>query len=225
MEWVKAEVVDIRDRSLPLPRSVVADANVLYIIHYDFTDLASAGGRPPTRHQNRHYPAWWKRAAADGVTLCTSGPSLFEFVHLIERTELEIVWRMDPSSPELDPDSPGQDFSAKYAKVVRYLYHEHLQTLREGVETTLQSLKKNVHVLPQVGQDEQAVSLAVREWVTSTADFGDAALVATAKRAGMPRIVSDDSDLVSFGGITLYTANQKALDAAGQAGKLIRPET
>lgn len=224
-DWVKAQVVDIRDRSLPLPRSVVADANVLYIIHYDFTALDSAGGRLPTYSQNRHYPAWWKRATTEEVTLCTSASCLSEFVHLVERTELEILWRTDSSRPELAPDNPGQDFSPRYSKVVRYYYHQHLQAIREEVDTTLQSLKKNVRVLPQVGQDEQALDRTMRAWVVSSADFGDAALVAASKRAGISHIVSDDADLVSFDGIILYTANRKALEAAALAGKLISSES
>jgi hypothetical protein len=138
-DLVKAQVVDITNRSAPLPKSVVADANVLYIIHYDFNSLAAAGGRPPSRNQDRHYPAWWKRAKMDGVTLCTSASGLFEFVHIVERTELEIVWRTDPSKPELDARNPDQDFSPKYAKVVRYLYPGQLQVIRSSVETTLRS--------------------------------------------------------------------------------------
>jgi hypothetical protein len=55
----------------------------------------------------------------------------------------------------------------------------------------------------------------------SAGDFGDAALVAAAKRAGMPRIISDDADLITFNGITLYTANQRAIDAASRSGTLI----
>ena len=47
---------------------------------------------------------------------------LAEFAHIVERTELENLWRTDPNRPELDADRPGQDFSPKYTKTVRNHY-------------------------------------------------------------------------------------------------------
>ena len=218
---VKAEVVDIRNSKSNLPRRVVADANVLYVINYDFTGLAAAGCRVPPSYQTRHYPAWWKRAAQGGVELCTAASCLAEFAHIVERTELENLWRTDPNRPELDPNRPGQDFSPKYTKTVRNHYHGQIKPIREGVETTLASTRKNVNILPRVGQDEAALNRAIQLWVESAADFGDAYLVATAKSAGIANILSDDADLISFEGIVVYTANQTAIGVAQASGKLI----
>jgi predicted nucleic acid-binding protein len=200
---VKAEVVDIRNRKSNLPKRVVADANVLYVINYDFTGLAAAGGRVPPSYQTRHYPAWWKRAAQGGVELCTAASCLAEFAHIVERTELENLWRTDPNRPELDPNRPGQDFSPKYTKTIRNHYYGQIKPIREGVETTLASTRKNVNILPRVGQDEAALNRAIQLWVESAADFGDANLVATAKSAGIANILSDDADLISFEGIVV----------------------
>ncbi len=50
---VKAEVVDIRNRKSNLPKRVVADANVLCVINYDFTGLAASGGRVEPRRSLR----------------------------------------------------------------------------------------------------------------------------------------------------------------------------
>jgi len=218
---VKAEVVDIRNRKSNLPRRVVADANVLYVINYDVTGLAAAGGRVPPSYQTRHYPAWWKLAARGGVELCTVASCLAEFAHIVERTELENIWRTDPNRPELDPNRPGQDFSPKYTKTVRNHYHGQIKPIREGVETTLASTRKSVNILPRVGQDEAALNRAIQVWVESAADFGDAHLVATAKGAGIANILSDDADLITFEGIVVYTANQTAIGAAQASGKLI----
>ncbi len=218
---VKAQVVDIRRQSSSLPKDVVADANVLYVINYDFTALEAAGYRVPSRYQTRHYPAWWKRAVQAGVTLCAAACSLAEFAHIMERTELQNLWRTDPSQPVLDPDRPCDEFSPRCTKAARYFYHSQIRSIRESVETSLDSIRKNVHVLPRVGGDEEVLNRVIRAWVPSTADFGDADLVATAKRAGMPRIISDDADLVSFEGITVYTANQNAVDAARNGGRLL----
>ncbi len=218
---VKAEVVDIRNRKSNLPKRVVADANVLYVINYDFTGLAASGGRVPPSYQTWHYPAWWKRAAQTGVELCTAASCLAEFAHIVERTELENLWRTDPNRPELDPNCPGQDFSPRYTKTVRHHYYGQVKPIREGVETTLASTRKNINILPRVGQDEAALNRAIQLWVESAADFGDANLVATAKSAGIANILSDDADLISFEGIVVYTANQTAIGAAQASGTLI----
>jgi hypothetical protein len=60
----------------------------------------------------------------------------------------------------------------------------------------------------------------VNEWLTANGDFPDAVLVATGKRQGLTHIMSDDADLATFAGITLYTGNQKTINAARIAGKL-----
>jgi hypothetical protein len=218
---VKAEVVDIRNSKSDLPKRVVADANVLYVINFDFTILAASGGRLPPSYQTWHYPAWWKRAAQAGVELRTAASCLAEIAHIVERTELENLRRTDPNRPELDPNRPGQDFSPRYTKTVRYHYHGQVKPIREGVETTLASTRKNVNILPRVGQDDAALNRAIQLWVESAADFGDANLVATAKSAGIANILSDDADLITFEGIVVYTANQTAIRAAQASGKLI----
>jgi predicted nucleic acid-binding protein len=218
---VKASVVDIRPGNALSPKSGVVDANILYIIGYDFTSFMAAGVRLPPPYQTRFYPAWWKKAIKEGVTFCTTAGVLAEVAHIVERTELEILWRTDPNRPELDPALPGQDFTPKYIKTVRHYYFSQLQALRESVDTTLKSIRKLVNVMPQVGQDAQAFDQTLVQWVPSAADFGDAALVASAKRMGMTHIISDDADLISFDGITVYTANRKAIDAAVLAGKLV----
>ena len=100
-DWVKARVIDIRDRSHRLPSSIVADANVLYLIHYDFSDLAQAGGKLPNSAKGALL-SLVEGASKHGTNLCTSASCLFEFVHVVERTELEIIWLLrtppDPNS-------------------------------------------------------------------------------------------------------------------------------
>ena len=219
--FVKAQVVDIRSARATLPKSVVADANILYFIHYDFTSLSSAGARSPAHYQTSEYPRWWRRAISGGVLISTASTCLAEFIHIVERTELEILWRTDPDQPELDPSQPGQAYSNKYAKAVRYLYAGQLQIIRSEVETALQSVRKTVELLPQVGKDADVFAASVKEWLPATCDFGDSALVSAAKHAGIPRIISDDADLISCDGITVYTANRNAIDAARLASKLI----
>jgi len=140
----------------------------------------------------------------------------------MERVELHCYWVTDPNQPELDDDNPGQPFSPKYVKKLRYHYSDRLSAIRANVETYLQSARRNVELLPAVSTNVDAFSATVQTWRSSTADIGDAALVAEAKRAGAPHIISDDADFVSFEGIHLYSANPAVVAAASQSNKLIR---
>ena len=132
---VKANVVDLRTPGMSLPKSVVTDTKILYLVYYDPAALVLAGGKPPAPYQLSAYPRWWKRAVFQKVTLCTATVCLAELAQVVERTELEIIWRTDPARPELDPRQPGQDYSLRYAKTVRYLYASRLAVLRADVET------------------------------------------------------------------------------------------
>jgi hypothetical protein len=58
------------------------------------------------------------------------------------------------------------------------------------------------------------------EWRSSWGDFPDAVMIGTAKRQAKPHVLSDDMDIATFAGITLYTANPRAILAAATAGKL-----
>ena len=59
------------------------------------------------------------------------------------------------------------------------------------------------------------------EWCASAGDFGDAVTVAQAKFMLRPlSVLSDDMDLATFDGITLYTANNRVISEAKQFGTL-----
>jgi predicted nucleic acid-binding protein len=220
-EMVKASVVDIRPPNFPLPSTMAVDANVLYVIGYDFSSLRIAGGGLPSLYQTRDYPAWWKHAAKGKVSFCTTAWILAEVAHVVERAELEIAWRTDAHPLELDPDRPGQDFTPKYVKKLRYHYSDRLQGIRESVvEITLRSIRKQLDYMPRREQEEPEFQRTLDAWRLSAADVTDASLVVRAKQAGVTSILSDDADLISFEGITLYTANRKAIDAAKWARKL-----
>jgi predicted nucleic acid-binding protein len=80
---------------------------------------------------------------------------------------------------------------------------------------------KRVELLPKFKGAEEELTRAVEEWASSAGDFTDALLVGAAKFADITDILSDDVDLVTFEGITVYTANRNSIDAADVAGKLL----
>ena len=221
---VRAQVIDIRGINSTIPRSIVVDTNILYFVYYDPAFLSDSGGQAPRRYQLAEYPSWWRRALSGQVLLSTSIGCLSEFCQLVERTELEIRWRNVPEDPESARRDPDEGFTSKVAKDVRYLCIADLPSIRDGVATLLQAILKNVEVLPQPPKqtDREILASTFRVWERSGCDFTDAALVNLARGAGIPRILTDDADLITFEGITVYTANSSAIDAAKQSGKLTR---
>lgn len=221
----KASVVDLRAADLSaLPRQIVADTNVLYCVFYpNFTLLQSSGGNSPLPYQLREYPRFWKSASRAGISFCTSVFNLGELAKVIEHSELEIFWRNDPNPIQIDPNSPSTNFSPQLCKRCRYHYGSQLPEVRKQIEQTLASVRKNVPLIPCFRSSDQEYDKSVAEWCSSAGDFGDAVTVAQAKLMVRPlSVLSDDKDLATFDGITLYTANNRIIREATQNGTLRR---
>jgi hypothetical protein len=208
-DFVQAQVADIRGPGCPLPPQVVVDANALYFTFYPgFHHLTRAGGGAPRTYQTRHYPAWVNRCLRAGTFLYASPTTIGEFIRLCEYAELELRWL------QTQPHPPPSPFSGQDCKAMRYSgTPATLQAHRQVVQTALRSLLAIIRLLPcwPAPQQEQADSFA--EWLASAGDAADAAMVANAKMAGIPHILSDDRDLMTFAGVTLYTANIRAINA------------
>jgi hypothetical protein len=75
-------------------------------------------------------------------------------------------------------------------------------------------------MVPIEAWDEEHQQSAI-EWCSSAGDFRDAVTVAQSKHMlGAPHVLSDDIDLATFGGITLYTANDRIINNASPCGTL-----
>ncbi len=212
---VKAQVVDIQNRRSPLPQKVVVDANVLYFVFYpSFAQLRSAGGRTPHGYQTGEYPRWWGRVERAKGGFFVSEVTLEEFIQLIETAELETLFRTDPNVPA------DMEFTRKEA---RYRYGDQLATVRQTGIGVLQQVRKNTSLLPAFRNQEDRLQRVVQAWQTSFMDPNDAIVVASAIYGSIPHIVTDDADFLTVEGTTIYTANNRAIEAATAAGKLICP--
>ncbi len=218
---VLADVVNIRGKLSVMPSDLVADANVLYWCYYrNFPSLAYARGRSATPPQAPIYSAFWPRAQQAKTRCHVVAATLGEFAETAEYAELEAIWRTDSPRPQPDPMNPTTEFNARVCKFARYHYARLLQQVRKDVQTMIARILNDTLLLPQFPKVEDAQTHTQSEWLASSGDFPDAFLVATAKQQAVPHILSDDMDLATFAAITLYTANQKAIDAARIAGKL-----
>ena len=100
-------------------------------------------------------------------------------------------------------------------------YADRLGKIRQDALSFLQSARKTVDLLPSTRKAPDALDHAKAEWGQSAGDFGDALMVAVAKEATIRNVLADDIDLLTFDGITVYTANQTAIQDAKAAGKLV----
>ncbi len=218
---VRGQVVDIRKAS-PVPTDLVVDANVLYWLFYpNFQSLTFARGASATPFRLANYQSFWKRAARAGARFCVVNATLGEFARTAEFAELEAIWLTDSPGPQPDPANPVAEFNPRLCKFARYHYAAQLRTVRNSIDGMMGAILKSVRLLPQFATADEQHVYSVKDWLPSTGDFPDAVLAASAIKQGIAQILSDDMDLVSFNGITLYTANQKAIDAARAAGRLI----
>jgi len=95
-----------------------------------------------------------------------------------------------------------------------------LTGIRQDIDAVIAGLRGTVALLHQFPTSEAEYQATNALWQNSSADFPDATLVATALDQGYTSFLSDDADLATFDKITLYTANDRAVTAAGLAGKL-----
>jgi len=209
---VKAQVVDIRRSTSPTPPTLVVDANVLYFVYYpNFQVLAQAGGQVPRGYQLRYYPAWLKRALTAKAQLLAAHQTIGELISLVEYAELETLWQTDPKRV------PGEKFARKQA---RYDYEQQLTPTRASVVTIVQAVRKPAALLPRPQSGDREVDATIPVWKQSMTDWADAVFVAQAQFGSQTSVLSDDADLVTVNGITVYTANNAAIDAAQKAGTL-----
>jgi hypothetical protein len=218
---VQAQVVDVRTVAAAIPPDLILDANVLYWHFYtNFSLLQYAGGRMPLYYQLTTYAAYWRRAKKAGTCFHATATNIGEFAKLAGYAELETMWRTDSSLPQPDPANPVTEFDPRVCKFARYHYAGHLNKVRTSVQAMIALVRLEVNLLAVFPTAEDEQTEATNEWLTAHGDFPDAVLVATARPQGLLDILSDDMDLATFAGVTLYTANQKTVDAARIAGKL-----
>jgi predicted nucleic acid-binding protein len=210
---VKSQVVDIRKTAAPIPRDAAVDANVLYFCNYpSFSQLQSAGGKSPCWYQLSAYPKWWAKALTTKCNFATSIATLGEFIQLVEHAELETCWLTDPSRT-------GVLFSKKGA---RYDDAARLTTIRQSALTAVASIEKSVSIFPNRGaQPSDDFRSMNDEWMVSYGDYPDAVLIAQARAGGIKNVVTDDIDFLTFDGLIVHTANDKAVQLALTAGKLL----
>jgi hypothetical protein len=223
---VKARVVDIR-QAHPFPARIAVDAQVLYFVYYpNFHFFSMSGINVPTQFSHGLYAMYLEdlkkysfppKEPGDPpskVSVCTSGHTIGEFARTMEYAEVEILWRTDPTNA-------GSNFDARRCKDARYTYAANLTAIRTKVETIIVAVRKLIDVLPKSSSESQDLNDCIQAWKASLGDYADSLLISRMKYMSIYDVLSDDMDMVTFDGITLYTANPTAINAARRAGKCV----
>jgi hypothetical protein len=203
---IKAKLVDITSQACDVPGQMVVDANVLYLWYYpNFDQLDEVNADRPKPWQRREYPRFLKKLLNTNVKLYTSAFTLAEVATTAEVAELQYLWLTDPNQSKMDR------FKAKTARLT---YANQIAEIRRRVDDVLANVTKSVALLPKPASMDREVEEARTLWRQSAGDFGDAMLVTAARRVPITAVLSDDADLLSFSGVTLYTANRAAIEAS-----------
>lgn len=208
---MKADVYRVAVHVPAAGLGVFLDTNVLRFQEYP-SDLQLGTVLSPVTTAQLQYGTWLARLWRGKGTAYTTSVCMGELATLIERTELRarLIKRTGAKPSDVD---------IKNERLAMFAAGD--QSIRTDVSNVLAHAKVNtISDVKDLSAGPSSRTLIHSEWAAAAADWNDAILVATAKAAVTPWILSDDADLVSFAGISLLTANQGAINAAAAAGKL-----
>jgi len=204
---VRASVVDIKSDVPKLADRVWVDTNVLYWQTYS---RASLRPRPPQTYQTRTYPTWLSHALRAGSTLHWLALSFAELAHQIETAEREIAEGAGQIPGGTKPKDFRHNYSSQRANVIA-----EITNCWQAVESLASELPGGV--LADAGLIASSLPLMSR----CAVDGYDLFMVEALKAAGVTKVLSDDGDFCTVGGITLFTANRWVIAAATAQGKLV----
>lgn len=185
------------DASVSTPPSAVAiDTSVLYYIYYPVD----------TGHKATIYSRWFANAKRRATTLVTHPAMVIELAGVIERQEL-IAQRILTMT---DEPLAAHDF-----KMARISGAPSMPALRKRVHAYAGRVPRDIRLVKKdpAGKD---CDDGLARWADSLADVNDALLAA----CGIPDVVTDDVDFLTFPNLRVHTFNADALESAREAGVL-----
>lgn len=195
---VQADVIDITVDSPQQGDIFFVDTNVWYWLTYP---PASLSARP---YQINSYPSYVAATITADATLCCSGLSLAELAHRIEREELQL---------SLYDSNRGKEY--------RHNYPLERAKLVSEVQAAWSQIKSIYALQINVTLDEATVDAALTRFSTQCLDGYDLFILESMTKESVTKIITDDGDYVTVPEIQVFTANQGAIIAARNQGKLI----
>lgn len=195
---VRAQIVDIRADAPKDTDRFLVDTNAWYWLFYPRASQTLSASQAL-------YPDYLARAFAKATLHC-SALSFAELAHNIEKTEREIY--ANQANRAISTKDFRYDYANQRRKVVTLITDTWANVM--SVSTLLDMelgtgfMQSALTLFPSVGLDGYDLFMA------------EAALA-----AGMTQIVTDDGDYATVPGLTVFTANQKVIQAARSVGKLL----
>ncbi|CAB1369322.1 PIN domain-containing protein [Denitratisoma oestradiolicum] len=196
---VRAKIVDIRADTPKDSDVFLVDTNAWYWLSYPraSVDLSTSQAL---------YPSYLKAAITAKSTLHCYGLTFAELAHNIEKAEREIY--ANRASKTIGTKEFRYEYQNERRKVVKVIADTWADVLDTSTMLDLDMnsgfMQSALTLFPSVGLDGYDLFMA------------EAAL-----KAGVTQIVTDDGDYATVQGLTIFTANQKVIQAATTAGKLV----
>ncbi|MBK7236349.1 MAG: PIN domain-containing protein [Sterolibacteriaceae bacterium] len=200
---VRAQIVDIRADKPKDSDVFLVDTNAWYWLFYSRASLAPDA---PQTYQLADYPAFLKAAIGAQSALHCYGLTFAELAHNIEKAEREIY-----------ATQAGKDI---YAKPFRHDYPNQRRKLVSLISDTWADVL-SVSAMLDLDMDSSFIQSALTLFPSVGLDGYDLFMAEAALKAGVTQIVTDDGDYSTVPGLIVFTANQRVIQAAQTAGKLV----
>lgn len=200
---VRAQVVDIRADAPKESDAFLVDTNAWYWLFYSRASLVPNGPQP---NQLANYPAYLKAAIGAKSTLNCYGLTFAELAHNIEKAEREIYEAQ--AGKKIGTKAFRLDYMNQRRKVVLMISDTWADVLSVGDMLDLE-------------MDSGFMQSALSLFPSVSLDGYDLFMAEAALKAGVTQIITDDGDYATVPGLTIFTANQKVIQAAQAAGKLL----
>ena len=196
---IQANVIDLCN-DYPTDKDIfLVDTNVWYWQTYS---KASLSAQP---YQTNYYPSYLKTAYNNSSSLMYCGLSLSELAHQVEKTEREIFNRNIPRNITSKP--------------YRHNYPEQRQNVVEEIKDAWEQVT-SIAVCADIIVNESTTDKALQRLEKQLLDGYDLLILEAMETANITQVITDDGDYVTVPNITVFTANNRVIQAARNQGQL-----
>ncbi|MBF0338345.1 MAG: hypothetical protein HQL05_10985 [Nitrospirae bacterium] len=201
---IRADIIDIRSDS-PSPDDVfMVDTNAWYWFTYTRDIWAN---KPSKRQIVNSYISYINVAISVKSKLLRCDLSLSELSHIIERNERDIF-----------SSSKGHEVKPK-------LYRHNYPFERNRVVSEIQAAWSQIEAMSKavaINIDETVTKNAMNRLTTELLDGYDLFVIEAILRNNITsKVITDDGDFATVGGIEVFTANDNVINAPQSQGRLI----
>jgi len=179
------------------------DTNVLFWSSYTHASIACSKA-----YQATNYPNFILKVVntCKATGLYYSSINVSELAHVVEKSERDLF-------------AKNNGIDSLHLKTFRNTYPEEWKKFKDEMNNVVmpyihQFNEKDIKV------DKDLNDSMLKQMTANSVDAYDCYMVSTMKKCKILKIITDDSDLVKFNDLEVYTSNLSVIDAARAQGKL-----